>query len=137
MNREQILKELKRYFEDHPSVIAVYLFGSFAKNKQRPHSDLDIGILFKEELGLYERFEEKLAVSGELEDKLKMKIDVVDLVETDPYFVHQVLTSKILIVDRCPSRRVAFEVRSRRTYFDRQPFYRLYHREALKRLEER
>ena len=43
-----IEKMLVEYFADRAEVIAVYLFGSYAKGKQRDMSDIDIGILLDE-----------------------------------------------------------------------------------------
>ena len=39
-------KEIAKYFKTKKEVIAVYLFGSYAQDKQRHFSDVDIGILF-------------------------------------------------------------------------------------------
>ncbi|MGI6537949.1 MAG: hypothetical protein ACOX22_06375 [Caldicoprobacterales bacterium] len=68
---------------------------------------------------------------------MKKKIDVVDLENADLYFIHQIMQNKKLIIDNDIHRRVAFEVAKRREYFDRKPFYDLYHNQALKRLDER
>lgn len=38
-------KNIRVYFRDKKEVIAVYLFGSHAKGKARPLSDIDVGIL--------------------------------------------------------------------------------------------
>ncbi|MFH1146286.1 MAG: nucleotidyltransferase domain-containing protein [Pseudomonadota bacterium] len=36
---------IKQCFEDKKGIVAVYLFGSYAQGRQRPSSDLDIGIV--------------------------------------------------------------------------------------------
>ena len=44
--REMYLEEkIRTYFKNKKEVVVVYLFGSYAKGKQRPSSDIDIGIL--------------------------------------------------------------------------------------------
>lgn len=43
--KSEIIKTIKRYFKDNNQVIAVYLFGSYAKGKEGKGSDLDIAIL--------------------------------------------------------------------------------------------
>ena len=43
--KNNLINKLKAYFEDKSEVIAVYLFGSHAKNKADRSSDVDIGIL--------------------------------------------------------------------------------------------
>ena len=40
------IEKLSEYFNEKSGVIAVYVFGSYAKGKERPSSDLDIGLLF-------------------------------------------------------------------------------------------
>lgn len=41
---EKVLNQIKTY----PSVIAIYLFGSFAKGSQNPISDIDIAVIIEE-----------------------------------------------------------------------------------------
>ncbi|MBW1851901.1 MAG: nucleotidyltransferase domain-containing protein [Deltaproteobacteria bacterium] len=41
-------EKIKSYFRNKSEVIAVYLFGSHAVGKERPFSDIDVGILFDE-----------------------------------------------------------------------------------------
>ena len=43
-----IEKGLENYFAARPEVIAVYLFGSFARGRDRSDSDVDVGILLKQ-----------------------------------------------------------------------------------------
>ncbi len=40
-------KKIADYFKDKSDVVAVYLFGSYARGKEKPFSDIDIGITFK------------------------------------------------------------------------------------------
>ena len=42
-----LIEKIKAYFEDKGEVVAVYLFGSYAQQKQGEKSDIDIGILFE------------------------------------------------------------------------------------------
>ena len=42
----ELLINISAYFTNKREVIAVYLFGSYAEGKERPLSDIDIGILF-------------------------------------------------------------------------------------------
>ena len=100
-----------------------YLFGSYARGKATGMSDVDLGVLFCEGFSLMERFDQRLQMINDLERLLGKKVDVVDLESADSYFLHQVMLRKELLLDRDQSRRVAFEVKRRREYFDRQRFY--------------
>jgi uncharacterized protein len=135
MDIEAIVVKLKSYFAHKPEVLTVYLFGSVAKNKQRSDSDLDLALIFLAGMESFERFEAKLQIAVELEDLLGVKIDIVDLRAAEPFFCHQVMLEKKLIVDKDLQQRVDFEVGARREFFDLQRFYDLYHSQALKRLE--
>jgi hypothetical protein len=84
-----------------------------------------------------QRFDQKLDMIDKLEDLLGTKVDIVDLEGADPYFIHQLLLSKVLVVEKDLNRGVEFEVKSCRKYFDMLPFYKFYHAQAMKRLERR
>jgi len=137
MDRPAIIKKISSYFETKEEVNTVYLFGSIAKGKDREKSDLDLGILFKPGLNSIERFEKNLAHAVDLEEIFNIPIDVIDLRSADPFFLHQIFLTKIIVLDKDPSIRVNFEVKSRKAFFDRQYFYQKYHEQALKRLERR
>ena len=40
-----LIKTITHYLEERPEVVAVYLFGSHARGRERPSSDIDLGIL--------------------------------------------------------------------------------------------
>lgn len=45
-----MIQEISAFFENRPEVAAVYLFGSYASGRQLIESDIDIGILFDEQV---------------------------------------------------------------------------------------
>lgn len=137
MDKRKCITKIRAYFMEQDDVSTVYLFGSVVKDKTTPNSDVDVAVLFIQGLSLFHRFERKLEIANDLEDKLKMKVDIVDLENADLYFIHQVMLNKEIVLDRDTDRRVSFEVEKRRKYFDKRYFYDLYHSQALKRLEEK
>jgi predicted nucleotidyltransferase len=44
-----LTQKITNYFKTRTEVVAIYLFGSYAINKERPFSDLDIGIIFDDD----------------------------------------------------------------------------------------
>ena len=115
--------------DDHPEVIATYLFGSRGRGDASPRSDVDLAILFAGD-GPDDPFAGMgLRVSAEIERRLKCPVDVVVLDRAPPALVHRVLRDGRLLVDREPERRVRFEVDARNRYFDLAPVVRAY-REA-------
>lgn len=137
MDKKECITKIMRYFAKQDDVSTVYLFGSVVKKRTTQNSDVDIAVLFIRGLSLLYRFERKLELANDLEDILKTKVDIVDLENADLYFIHQVMLTKEIVLDRDIERRVSFEVEKRRKYFDKKHFYDLYHSQALKRLEEK
>ena len=52
-----LLKKIVPYFSNNKEIIAIYLFGSYAEDRERPSSDIDIGILLDRE---YRNIEKKI-----------------------------------------------------------------------------
>jgi predicted nucleotidyltransferase len=136
MSLGSIVDILKTYFLDK-DVAAVYLFGSYVKMKERKSSDLDIGILHKTNIDPLKKFESNLDFAVQLEEITGITVDLFDLEKVNTYLLHQMMLNKILILDKDTKRRVAFEVARRKEYFDRKSFYKIYHEQALRRLERR
>ena len=44
--KNELIEKLSAYFNTKSEIIAVYLFGSYAKGKEHRSSDIDIGLLF-------------------------------------------------------------------------------------------
>lgn len=85
-----IEKMLVKYFADRAEVIAVYLFGSYAKGKQRDMSDIDIGILLDEHDPEMFRRRRTDYVSG-LGRSTRKDVDVVILNSAGEELLKQVL----------------------------------------------
>jgi uncharacterized protein len=107
------------------SIVAAYLFGSFARGTARPASDIDVAVLLREnEAGRLT--DKRFALERELERSLGREAQVVVLNQAPPDLVHRVLLDGRLLLDRDRSRRIRFEVRLRNEYFDVLPILDLY-----------
>lgn len=71
----------------------ILLFGSFAQNREREDSDLDLAYYSSRKLTDYERF----LLSGELADLCGRDVDLVDLNEVDTIFAAQIFSTGILL----------------------------------------
>jgi len=79
----------------HPGVQAIYLFGTYDTEDERPDSDVDIGVLLAPQQA---RAAGLLALSDlrfELEDLLKKKVDLINLRR-----VPTVLQKEVIAADR-------------------------------------
>jgi len=101
-------------------VVAAYLFGSVGRGTPHAGSDVDVALLLSRDPpatleGLPSHVEDVLA------ERLGLPVQVLVL-NTAPVDVAQrVLRDGRLVVDRDPSRRIRFEVRTRNEFFDLEP----------------
>lgn len=108
-------------------IVAAYLFGSVARGTATATSDVDIGVLFRNDppptlAGLH------LDLEAELERAVGVPVQLVVLNRAPCDLVHRVLRDGILVLDHDPSRRIRFEVRARNVYFDLKPYVDRYRR---------
>lgn len=120
---------IRAYFSADRNVTAVYLFGSQATGKATADSDIDLAVLVKERT----EYDYRLRVMSDLEALLKAKLDVLVLNQCGILMQRQVLKHGIVLHEGDRSGRIAFEIRSRKMYFDFLPAHRLY----VRRMEER
>ena len=65
-------------------------------------------------------------VRGDIERLLEVTVDVVDLRSAPVDLVHRVLREGVLLFDRDPEERAAYEVAARNAYFDLLPYIEAY-----------
>lgn len=121
----KLIENLVSYFKDHKSVATVYLFGSQARKNIRAESDIDLAVLFTEKAT--ENFNNILTFTAELNDLLKKKVDICDIESVDLLFTYRVLSEGKLVYKFDEEKRVAFETKLLRNYFDLKPFFDEYY----------
>lgn len=133
VDRDATIATLRDLLLPHADeVVAAYVFGSVARGTSEARSDLDLGILLKEDpaqglAGL--RFD----LAGELEQSLKLPVDLVVMNQASADLVHRILREGVPVLETDRRARVAFEVWSRGQYFDLAPLRRSYrHRNAAR-----
>ena len=128
VDRERIAQEITRVFAArNENAVAVYLFGSVARGEGGPNSDVDVAVLYGKpvDAGLAGL---KLALAGDLEERLGRRVDLVVLDSQPPDLVHRVLRDGLLVLENNRSARIRFEVNARNEYFDVLPMLRRYRR---------
>jgi predicted nucleotidyltransferase len=126
VDRDAIIEATRRALQARAQEFsAAYLFGSIARGTGGARSDLDLGVLYKNEpqAGL-----DALGfdLAYELELSLKRPVDIVVLNRASPDLVHRVLRDGVLVLENDRRARVAFEVHARAQYFDLAPLRRMY-----------
>ncbi|KKQ35721.1 MAG: polymerase beta domain protein region protein [Candidatus Woesebacteria bacterium GW2011_GWA1_37_7] len=121
------LKKIKGYFKKNKSVIALYLYGSYAKKTAKPNSDIDLGIIFdsdyRNKLNGFDSFGYQANVSKDL----GIDVELQDLRSCTLSFAHRVLVEGQLIVANNEKERILFEEEILRKYFDSKPLFDEYY----------
>ena len=118
-DRERII----RYFKDRKEVSALYLFGSLAKEREKPESDIDIAVLVDESKLKKKDFailkKQYYAASPTFSPR---PVDIVVLNTAPPFLKHQILRTGRILFDRNRKLRVRFTARAIMEYLDFKPY---------------
>jgi len=116
-----------RLCRDLPEIAAAYIFGSFVDRES--FGDIDIGILLAGE-GVPPPLEYELSMEAALEKEVRLAVDVRVLNSAPLSFQHQVIKSGLLVIDKDPNLRAAFEGKVRKQYFDFSRYRKRYLKEV-------
>jgi len=96
------------------------LFGSRASGEARAKSDVDVGVLFVDDPP---RTLDGMAfdLAGAIEARVRLPVDLVVFNRAPVELVHFALRGGRLVYEGDSARRIEFEVRARREYFDLKP----------------
>jgi len=116
VNINELLPQAIDYLRSVPEIKFAYLFGTLAKGKLLPLSDIDVAIYCREETDFNEN---KLEILGQLMEILQTEeIDLVILNRAPLPLRMEILESKRVIVDHDPFLRHSYESLTMREYFD-------------------
>lgn len=101
-----------QYLKEHLQTYTVILFGSAAKGKLRPDSDIDIAILTENSYTPYQLF----MAAGDLADKLKREVDLIDFNQASTVLKAQIVGSGVTLVDDKPLERQYAFMRALKEY---------------------
>ncbi|OGM23035.1 hypothetical protein A2865_04800 [Candidatus Woesebacteria bacterium RIFCSPHIGHO2_01_FULL_39_17] len=116
-----IRKKIIRYFSEKPEIEAVYLYGSQAKGFARSDSDIDLAILVNDK-GNFRGFD--IPQTRYLYDlgKITHKEFEVQNLESCPVdFAHRVISEGKILLGIDSKKRVEFEEKILREFFDMKP----------------
>ena len=96
IHNDPLIKKLGECFDNQP-IVKVYLFGSFAKHKQREDSDIDLYVEFDPNvpIGL-----EYVKIYLDLKELTGREVDLVTEKSISKYIKSRVEKEKILIYER-------------------------------------
>lgn len=121
-----LLKELidqKALLRDH--LIAVYLFGSFIKGRERKKSDIDLAFVFNEDIYKKDPFtalQEAEIMAVEVGKELQKDIEAVILNGASLSFAYHTVREGLCIYEGNTTDRILYEVTLDNKYQDFMPF---------------
>ena len=95
-----------------PKAWAIYVYGSFAREEDWPHSDLDIAVLLPPE----QRIPDLLELIGEISKQIHRDVDVVDLRRVGDVLRREVLESGRSLFESDPEKVLAWEASAMSRY---------------------
>ncbi len=116
MNTEQIKEQIRAFFTGREEVTAVYLYGSAAQDRLTLHSDIDIGVLYKEDA--QPDFQQQMSDTAALSTQLNREVDLVTLNQASPILRMQLLKKGELLINNAPHQVNLFFIKTINDYFD-------------------
>lgn len=130
-----LVEKLKR----DGDVLAVYLFGSYAEDKQTGLSDIDLAVLLDQEFPPGRFFEKKLELLAAATSSLRTdEVDLVILNQAPPALSYRILCKGRLLLEKegGKAQRVSFQASTYDRYFDFMPIERILHEGLIRRIKE-
>lgn len=96
-----IINRIKNYLYKRDEVITCYIFGSYPTEKINQRSDIDIAVLFRDNIDRKEYSNIKLSIINELIGLLSFdRIDVIILNIASPLLSHNVIKKGLLLFSK-------------------------------------
>jgi uncharacterized protein len=124
-----LIQSIKNVFNDflvqRPEILAVYLFGSLAKDKSRNSSDIDVAFLFDRSFyknDPYNSFSIAQIMGADAGKGVRTKVDVSILNGASLFFAYEVISTGICLYEKDTNERIRYEIAIKGQYFDFKPF---------------
>ncbi len=133
---DNVIKKIQKILAKQPNVIAAYLFGSAARGQTHPKSDVDIGVVLKDEESL--SFGELVSLMAMIDEVVpNFKVDVRPIVKrSSPLFVFNVIKEGKPIYIKSEKEKVKFEVAALKRFYDTQHLRDVYYSYLVKAVKE-
>lgn len=134
MNLQDLSARLTATLSHHPEVRFAYLFGSQARGGAGPKSDVDVAIALSPDTAIARVW---MDVSADLARALAPReVDCILLNASPPGLRFVVVRDGRVVLERDAAARRAFEVATRREYWDLEPWRRRHDAALLLRLKD-
>jgi len=113
--------KIKSCFSERRKVLCVYLFGSTATDKDNRFSDMDIAVLFNNDVLRKTYTQRQLCIMDDLSRILDKNVDVIVLNTANTFLKFQILKTGQKICESTDRPERNFEARTITEYFDFLP----------------
>ena len=103
------------------SILAIYLFGSHASGKAHKYSDVDIAMLYDENVDKKEYTDKRIEIMTAVSESFNREVDVVVLNQALPMLKYHILRYGMRLYERSNRQEHSFEVQAIQEYFDFLP----------------
>jgi predicted nucleotidyltransferase len=119
---QEILKKLSGALEAEPDIAFAYLFGSVAKGRSGPLSDVDVAVYFHPAGDSRSRFKRRLLLMSKLGKALRRDdVEVVPLQDAPLDLAFEILAQGKLIFSKDDGQKADFVFETLRKYHDEAP----------------
>ena len=134
---QEILQKLSSALESEPDIAFAYLFGSVAKGRSGPLSDIDVAVYFHPAGDARSRFDRRIKLMSKLGRALQRnEVDIVPLQDAPLDLAFEILAYGKVIFSKADGQKADFIFETLRRYHDeahRRKFEWEVMREELKR----
>ncbi|OQX53256.1 MAG: hypothetical protein B5M48_03785 [Candidatus Omnitrophica bacterium 4484_213] len=128
---EDLVEDLRIFFQSQGEILFCYLFGSFAYRNFTSKSDIDIAV-YLDRKKCRDLFKKRLSLIADLSRDLKKETDVIILNDiSSVFFEYVILKEGKLIFERDKEKRIEFEMKVLNQYFDFKPIMERYNQRML------
>lgn len=130
-------RRLADLFSKEPDVVAAYLYGSQARGRAGPLSDVDLAVWLDPALDRHQRWKTMIELMGSAGECLDTnEVQVVVLNTAPPLLVDRALRHGIRLADNAPTKRIRLETRAALDFLDLEPLRKRLSGEVSRRIEE-
>lgn len=134
---EETLRRATEVLAARPEVVLAYLFGSHARGRPTPISDIDFAVLLSVAVPREGYLDYQIAVTQELTHIFRSdEVQVVILNRAPPLLAYKVIVEGRTLVCRDPVARIRFQVRATQQYLDTKPLRKVQAEAMARRIRE-
>ncbi len=108
MSTEELKNTIATYCATRPEIVACYLFGSRARGKERPGSDVDIALLLDRAIASSDYYDLKMDYYSDLERVSRLDIHPLIMNDAGEVVLGQVFGKGVVVYDKNPEELRSF-----------------------------